>query len=125
MNFSNSIGHQQGGIRPAVVVSNNVGNNVSPMIEVLPITTKRGSSVLPTHAKFYSGEVDCLKYDSTVEAESKWVINKWQVIKQMGSFSEEQLDRIATAMVYATPIVIKAFKNGIHNTKTFQKISIM
>ena len=34
----NAIGHQQGGERYAVVVSNNIGNKVSPTVEVLPGT---------------------------------------------------------------------------------------
>lgn len=43
VDLSNNIGHQQGGKRPAVIVSNNVGNAVSPMVEVLPLTTKRNN----------------------------------------------------------------------------------
>ena len=34
VDFANSIGHQQGGKRPAVIVSNNVGNNMSSMLEI-------------------------------------------------------------------------------------------
>ena len=52
VDLSNNIGHQQGGKRPAVIVSNNVGNAVSPMVEVLPLTTKRYKSTLPTHVDF-------------------------------------------------------------------------
>lgn len=124
VDLSNNIGHQQGGKRPAVIVSNNVGNAVSPMVEVLPLTTKRYKSTLPTHVDFKAEEVEGLAHDSTVEAESKWVINKWQIIKKLGSFTEEQLDKIAVAMVYATPIVIKAFEAGVHNTLLFKKLSI-
>lgn len=123
VDLSNNIGHQQGGKRPAVIVSNNVGNAVSPMVEVLPLTTKRNNSELPTHVTFKASEVEGLKRDSTVEAESKWVINKWQILKKLGTFNDEQLDKIATAMVYATPIVIKAFQAGVHNTDLFRKTS--
>ena len=38
VDLSNNIGHQQGGKRPAVIVSNNVGNAVSPMVEVLQLS---------------------------------------------------------------------------------------
>lgn len=124
VDLSNNIGHQQGGKRPAVIVSNNVGNAVSPMVEVLPLTTKRNNSELPTHVTFKASEVEGLKRDSTVEAESKWVINKWQILKKLGTFNDEQLDKIATAMVYATPIVIKAFQAGVHNTDLLGKFQI-
>lgn len=122
VDFSNSIGHQQGGTRPAVVVSNNIGNMYSPMLEVLPITTKRLNSNQPTHVVLRAREVDGLDYDSTVEAEGKVSVNKFQVKRKLGRLSEEQLELVAIAMVYATPIVVKAFKQGVQNTALFQKI---
>jgi Growth inhibitor len=118
----NNIGHQQGGIRPCVIVSNNIGNEISPMIKVLPITTKRRKSTQPTHVHFNKDEVDGLLMDSTVEAESTWVVNKWQVKKTLGQFTDEQLDRIACAMVYADPIVARAFNMGILDEATFAHI---
>ena len=50
------IGSQQVGKRYAVIVSNNIGNRFSPTIQVLPATTKRNNSNLPTHAHFAAGE---------------------------------------------------------------------
>lgn len=118
----NNIGHQQGGIRPCVIVSNNIGNEVSPVIKVLPITTKRYKSAQPTHVHFNKDEVNGLLKDSTVEAESTWVVNKWQVKKTLGQFTDEQLDRIACAMVYADPIVARAFSLGILEEAAFLHI---
>jgi len=118
----NNIGHQQGGTRPAVIVSNNIGNTLSPTIKVLPITTKRSSSKQPTHVHFKRGEVSGLIKDSTVEAESTWVINKWQVKKVLGSFNDEQLDKIAYAMVFAEPIVARAFSIGIQDDENFVRV---
>ena len=123
IDFSNAIGHQQGGIRYAVVVSNNIGNINSPTIEVLPGTSKRTGSRMPTHAHFEAGEISGLPDGTTFEAESKWTVNKFQIKKKVAHLTDEQLDRIATAMLYATPIVIKAVANGIHNTERFKKIS--
>ena len=119
----NNIGHQQGGVRPAVIVSNNIGNKVSPMVEILPLTTKRKNSKIPTHVDFAAQSVEGLQKDSTVEAESKWVINKFQIKKKLGRFSDEQLEQIACAMVYATPIVMKAFKLGIQDTSLFKHVN--
>lgn len=122
MDFCNSIGHQQSGIRPALVVSNNVGNAKSDMLEVLPITTKRNKSRQPTHVMIKADNINGLKYDSTVEAEGKIPVNKFQVRKKLGHLTDEQLELIAIAMVYATPIVIKAFNKGVQNTDLFQSI---
>ena len=124
VNIPNNIGHQQGGIRPAVIVSNNVGNKVSPMIKVLPITTRRNNSRQPTHVHFKRGEVNGLIKDSTVEAESAWVINKWQVERILGEFNDLQLDLIARAMVFAEPIVARAFENGIQEDDRFVTIKL-
>lgn len=118
----NNIGHQQGGIRPCVIVSNNIGNKVSPMIKVLPITTKRNKSVQVTHVHFSKDEVPGLIKDSTVEAESTWVVNKWQVKRLLGQFTDEQLNRIACAMVYADPIVARAFSSGALDNTVFKHI---
>ena len=120
--FCNSIGHQQSGIRPALIVSNNIGNVKSSMLEVLPITTKRQGSTLPTHVFIKADCVNGLKFNSTVEAEGKIPINKFQVIKKLGVVTEAQLELVAIAMVYATPIVVKAFRKGVQNTDFFQKL---
>jgi len=124
VDIPNNIGHQQGGIRPAVVVSNNIGNSVSPTIKVLPITTKRTISKQPTHVHFKKGTVVGLIKDSTVEAESTWVINKWQIKKRLGRFSDEQLDKIAYAMVFADPLVVRAFDKGIRTDTEFVKLYV-
>ena len=124
VDIPNNIGHQQGGIRPAVVVSNNIGNSVSPTIKVLPITTKRTVSKQPIHVHFKKGTVVGLIKDSTVEAESTWVINKWQIKKRLGRFSDEQLDKIAYAMVFADPLVARAFDKGIRTDTEFVKLYV-
>lgn len=121
--LSNNIGHQQGGVRPAIVVSNNIGNKYSHTIKVLPGTTKRGGSNLPTHVHFSSSEVTCLTQDTTFEAESSWVINKFQVVKKIGTLSETQLYKVAEAMAYDTPLIVMAFENHIQNTENFQRVA--
>lgn len=118
----NGIGSQQTGERYAVVVSNNIGNKHSPTVEIMPGTTKRNNSKLPTHARFSAGECG-LPFDTVFEAEAKWTVNKFQIQNIIGHMNDSQLERIAVAMVYATPIVMKAFDKGVQHTKTFEKIS--
>ena len=122
VDLSNAIGHQQGGTRYAVIVSNNLGNRVSPTVEILPGTSQRDNSTLPTHAHFEAGEIQGLPKGTTFEAESKWTINKFQIIKFVTHLSDSQMERIATAMLFATPVVIKAVRSGVHQSKYFEKI---
>lgn len=42
-------GHVQHGTRPVVIVSNDIANNFSPIVTVVPLTTNRKASTLPTH----------------------------------------------------------------------------
>lgn len=122
VDFSNGIGHQQRGIRPALIVSNNIGNMYSPVLEVLPITTKRTKSNLPTHVNVTPTPDNGLSYVSTIEAEGKTPVNKFQVKKHLGRISDADLERVAFAMVYATPIILQAFNNGVQNTENFKKV---
>lgn len=122
VSLPNAIGHQQGGTRYAVVVSNNIGNLNSPTVEIIPATTKRNKSTLPTHAHFKAGEITGLPQDTTFEAESKWIVNKYQIIKKVSRLSDPQLEKIAAAMLMATPLIVKAFDRNIHTTKQFQKV---
>ena len=122
VDLSNAIGHQQGGTRYAVVVSNNIGNMKSPTIEVLPGTSQRNNSKLPTHAHFEPGEINGLPRGTTFEAESKWIINKFQIIKHVAHLTDAQLDKIAEAMLCATPLVLRAVENGVCESPKFQKI---
>ena len=47
----------------------------------------------------------------------------FQIKDIVGHMDDTQLERIAVAMVYATPIVMKAFDKGVQFTNTFEKIS--
>ena len=122
VDFSNGIGHQQKGIRPALIVSNNIGNTFSPVLEVLPITTKRTKSKLPTHVHISPTKENGLSMNSTIEAEGKIPVNKFQVKRHLGRISDGDLERVAFAMVYATPIILHAFNNGVQNTEDFKKV---
>lgn len=120
--IDNAIGCQQNGSRYGVVISNNIGNKFSPTVEILPGTTQRNDSKQPTHAKFLAGEVEGLKRDTVFEAESIWTVNKFQIKRVVGRLTNDQMKRIAEAIVYQIPIVSAAFDNGITKTEKFQKI---
>lgn len=123
VDLSNAVGHQQGGIRPAVVVSNNVGNCKSPTVTILPGTSQRIKSTLPTHAHFDADEIKGLTKQTTFEAESEITIDKRQIRKYIAHMTDEQLERIADAMLFATPLILKAFNKGTHFSERFEKIA--
>lgn len=120
--FSNGIGSQQKGKRYAVIISNNVGNCFSSTVQVLPATTKRNSSTLPTHAHFNKGECS-LPQDTVFLAEQAVTINKFQIIRVLDKMTENQLRRISKALLCAVPITA-AVVSEVVNTPQFQKLTV-
>ena len=72
-NESEYSGNVQGGGRPAVIISNDIGNNAGPILEVVYLTTQE-KKPLPTHVKINSS-----KYPSTVLCEQIDTVNKDKV----------------------------------------------
>ena len=59
----NYIGSEQIGVRPVVILQNNIGNEYSPTVIIAPITSKIDSkSIIPTHV-YIKGYKDRLKQD--------------------------------------------------------------
>ena len=48
------VGSEQGGIRPVVILQNNVGNRHSPTVIAAAITSRKGKHKLPTHCLLYT-----------------------------------------------------------------------
>lgn len=82
VDFGNTIGHVQGGIRPALVTQNDKGNYYSPTLQVAPLTTQ-DKKKLPTHIDL---DTCCgISRPSTVLFEQSRVVDKeMQVIKHIG-----------------------------------------
>jgi mRNA interferase MazF len=123
VDLPNAIGHQQGGIRPVLITSNNVGNYYSPVFEGVSLTSKKQENSQPTHAFYRAGEAG-LKDDSVLLAEQKWTINKSQLIKKIGVMNDDQLLRAVTAIAHANPIYLLAYEAGVQNTPTFKRLAM-
>ena len=69
------IGSEQGGIRPVLIVQNDVGNRHSPTIICAAITSKLNKAKLPTHIELSAGRYDLVK-DSVILLEQLRTIDK-------------------------------------------------
>ena len=123
--LTNAIGSQQGGIRPVLITSNNRGNELSPVVDGIPFTTKIFKNNQPTHAMFYAGEAGLME-NSVLLAEQKWTINKTQLIKKIGVMNHSQLVRAVKAIAYCNPIYYLAYEgeDGVQNTPTFKRLAM-
>ena len=88
IDLGNNQGSVQSGIRPAVVIQNNIGNEYSTTTIVVPITgsTKRD---LPIHHELYKKDYGCLKCDSTILAEQILTVSKSQISEVIGYLRSE------------------------------------
>lgn len=83
-------GSIQGGRRPCVVVSNDMANTFSPVIQVAPITSKMTKKKMPTHVSVKPDECGLSK-DSTILLEQNMPINKTQILSYIGTITDEEI----------------------------------
>ena len=86
------IGSEQGGLRPVLIVQNELGNAHSPTTIIAPITSKVGKSNLPTH-------VECkLLKDSIILCEQLRCIDKRRLKNHIMSLDEQTMARVNEAI---------------------------
>lgn len=90
-------GSEQGGIRPVLVVQNDVGNSHSPTTIILPITSKLTKAKLPTHVELSKNESG-LARDSVVLAEQIRTIDKQRLQQKVSSLDAAAMNKINHAM---------------------------
>ena len=91
------VGSEQGGIRPVLVIQNDVGNRYSPTVIVLAVTGQLGKARLPTHVP-----IDCegtgLVKDSVVLAEQIRTLDKRRLRERIGTLKPEVMARVGEAV---------------------------
>lgn len=90
-------GNVQGGIRPVVVIQNDIGNKNSPTIVVVPLTTKRKDSFYPFHVKLRK-ELSELEEDSVVLCEQPRTIDKTDILEYVTALCHKEIVKINTAL---------------------------
>ena len=92
------VGSEQGGIRPVLVVQNDVGNRYSPTVIVLAVTGQINKTRLPTHVPVAAGSTG-LQKDSVVLAEQIRTLDKRRLREKIGSLRPEVMQRVSEAMM--------------------------
>ena len=91
------VGSEQGGVRPVLIVQNNVGNKYSPTVIAAAITSQKFKTNLPTHISVNAN--DCgLSKDSIVLLEQIRTLDKQRLKERMGNLPENDMDRIDKAL---------------------------
>lgn len=98
-NLSPVLGSEQGGIRPVVIIQNDVGNKYSPTVIVAPITSRMNKTKLPTHVKITASEDYGLPKDSVVLLEQIRTIDKQRLKDKIGEFDKRRMIDVENAIM--------------------------
>ena len=91
------VGSEQGGIRPVLIVQNDVGNKYSPTVIAAAITSQKEKSKLPTHITLES-EGCGLSKESVVLLEQIRTIDKRRLKERMGQLDDGSMERVDKAL---------------------------
>ncbi|MBR7111790.1 MAG: type II toxin-antitoxin system PemK/MazF family toxin [Clostridia bacterium] len=91
------VGSEQGGVRPVLIIQNDVGNKYSPTVIAAAITSRMGKTKLPTHIDVYAERAG-LARDSVVLLEQVRTLDKRRLREKMGRLDEDIMSEIDTAI---------------------------
>lgn len=91
------IGSEQGGVRPVLIVQNDVGNKFSPTVIAAAITSQRFKTNLPTHIKINANGCGLAK-DSIVLLEQVRTLDKRRLKEKMGNLDPDDMYKIDRAL---------------------------
>ena len=91
------VGSEQGGIRPVLIVQNDIGNKFSPTVIAAAITSQKDKTKLPTHISVSSQNCGLAK-DSIVLLEQIRTIDKKRLKEHMGHLDDGSMNKIDEAL---------------------------
>ncbi len=98
------VGSEQGGVRPVLVIQNDIGNRFSPTVIVAAITAQIQKAKLPTHV-----EIDAEKYnfdrDSVILLEQIRTIDKQRLTDKITNLDENMMNRVDEALQISLGLV--------------------
>jgi mRNA interferase MazF len=91
------VGSEQGGIRPVIIIQNDVGNKYSPTVIVAAITSQINKAKLPTHVEISSEEYG-LNKDSVVLLEQIRTLDKKRLKEKIGHMTDNDMKKVDEAL---------------------------
>jgi len=91
------VGSEQGGVRPVLIIQNDVGNKYSPTVIAAAITSQTGKSRLPTHININSSEYGLMK-NSVILTEQIRTIDKSRLLEKIGQVDSATMHQVNSAL---------------------------
>ena len=93
------VGSEQGGVRPVLIVQNDIGNRFSPTVIAAAITSRMTKNRLPTHIDIVGCAQDFgLARDSVILLEQIRTIDKSRLREKMGRLDETTMTKVDSAI---------------------------
>ena len=92
------VGSEQGGIRPVLIIQNDVGNRYSPTVICAAITSRMNKAKLPTHIEIDSRRCQIMK-DSVILLEQIRTIDKQRLKDLIGHLDKERMKSVDEAIM--------------------------
>lgn len=91
------VGSEQGGLRPVLIIQNDVGNRYSPTVIAAAITSRMGKTKMPTHIDVYADKAG-LARDSVILLEQVRTLDKRRLREKMGHLDDAVMTEVNTAI---------------------------
>lgn len=100
-------GSVQGGIRPVIIIQNDIGNKYSPTVIIAAITSQIKKMGQPTHVIIKKDNINNLKFDSVILLEQIRTVNKSCLFDKIGKLSEKDIQRLNKALAISVDLNIE------------------
>lgn len=92
------VGSEQGGVRPVLIIQNDIGNKHSPTVICAAITSKMNKAKLPTHVELNTKRCDMIR-DSVILLEQLRTIDKQRLKERICHIDDELLKDVGRALM--------------------------
>ena len=105
------VGSEQGGIRPVIILQNDIGNKYSPTIIIAAITSQINKAKLPTHVEISSEEYG-LNKDSVVLLEQIRTLDKKRLKEKIGHMTDGDMKKVDNALLISVGLKLDKDKGN-------------
>lgn len=115
------VGSEQGGIRPVLIIQNDMGNRHSPTVICAAITSKMNKAKLPTHVALEVRKYDIIK-DSVILLEQIRTIDKSRLREKVCHLDDEILCKIDRALRISLALDAESESTEIRHTRIIERV---
>ena len=106
------VGSEQDGLRPVLIIQNDVGNKYSPTVIAAAITSRMGKTRLPTHIDIYAERAG-LARDSVILLEQIRTLDKRRLKEKMGHLDEGLMNEVNAAIAVSFGLGVAAAQTSL------------